>query len=150
EDARDLIKTCIGAAEIDLKATRFPKADVLADIFSLSINTRTSVKTTLDDQYEYFDSLAAQIVAIEQQYQTRKRAANVMDFDDLLLVWLRLLQEHTDIREHYQRKFQFILVDEYQDTNALQGELIDLLAARHHNVMVVGDDSQSIYSWRGA
>ena len=150
EDARDLIKACIGAAEIDLKATRFPKADVLADIFSLSINTRTSVKTTLDNQYEYFASLTSQIVALEQQYEARKRAANVMDFDDLLLVWLRLLQEHSDIREHYQRKFQFILVDEYQDTNALQGELIDLLAARRHNVMVVGDDSQSIYSWRGA
>ena len=150
EDARDLIKACIGAAEIDLKATRFPKADVLADIFSLSINTRTPVKTVLDDEYEYFDSLSPQIVALEQQYQARKCTANVMDFDDLLLVWLRLLQEHADIREHYQRKFQFILVDEYQDTNALQGELIDLLAARHHNVMVVGDDSQSIYSWRGA
>ena len=73
-----------------------------------------------------------------------------MDFDDLLALWLKLLQEHADVREHYQRRFQFILVDEYQDTNKLQSDLIDLLAARHHNVMVVGDDAQSIYAWRGA
>ncbi|HMP83922.1 MAG TPA: 3'-5' exonuclease, partial [Verrucomicrobiota bacterium] len=76
--------------------------------------------------------------------------ANSMDFDDLLVLWLRLLQQHADIRELYQRRFQFILVDEYQDTNKLQCDLIDLLAARHHNVMVVGDDAQSIYGWRGA
>jgi DNA helicase-2/ATP-dependent DNA helicase PcrA len=73
-----------------------------------------------------------------------------MDFDDLLVLWLKLLEDHGDVRELYQRRFQFILVDEYQDTNKLQSDLIDLLAARHHNLMVVGDDSQSIYSWRGA
>src|SRR6185369_7757514 len=73
-----------------------------------------------------------------------------MDFDDLLALWLQLLQDNTEVREQYQRRFQFILVDEYQDTNKLQSDLIDLLAARHHNVMVVGDDAQSIYAWRGA
>ena len=73
-----------------------------------------------------------------------------MDFDDLLVLWLRLLREHPEVREEQQRRFQFLLVDEYQDTNKIQGDLIDLLAGRHHNVMVVGDDSQSIYSWRGA
>jgi DNA helicase-2/ATP-dependent DNA helicase PcrA len=73
-----------------------------------------------------------------------------MDFDDLLDLWLRLLRDHPAVAEQYQRRFQFILVDEYQDTNQLQSELIDLLAARHHNVMVVGDDAQSIYAWRGA
>jgi DNA helicase-2/ATP-dependent DNA helicase PcrA len=73
-----------------------------------------------------------------------------MDFDDLLVLWLRLLQEHQEVLEQYQRRFQFILVDEYQDTNKLQSDLIDLLAARHHNLMVVGDDAQSIYAWRGA
>ena len=72
------------------------------------------------------------------------------DFDDLLVLWLKLMQEHADVREQYQRRFQFILVDEYQDTNKLQSDLIDLLAARHQNVMVVGDDAQSIYAWRGA
>jgi DNA helicase-2/ATP-dependent DNA helicase PcrA len=73
-----------------------------------------------------------------------------MDFDDLLVLWLKLLQDDAEVREHYQRRFQFILVDEYQDTNKIQSDLIDLLAARSHNVMVVGDDAQSIYAWRGA
>src|SRR5205085_5731608 len=72
------------------------------------------------------------------------------DFDDLLVCWLELLQDQTELREQYQRRFQFVLVDEYQDTNKIQADIIDLLAARHQNVMVVGDDSQSIYSWRGA
>jgi DNA helicase-2/ATP-dependent DNA helicase PcrA len=73
-----------------------------------------------------------------------------MDFDDLLALWLRLLREQAEAREEYQRRFEFILVDEYQDTNKLQSDVIDLLAARHRNVMVVGDDAQSIYAWRGA
>jgi DNA helicase-2/ATP-dependent DNA helicase PcrA len=66
------------------------------------------------------------------------------------VLWLKLLEDFEDVRELYQRRFQFILVDEYQDTNKVQSDIIDLLAARHHNVMVVGDDAQSIYSWRGA
>jgi DNA helicase-2/ATP-dependent DNA helicase PcrA len=73
-----------------------------------------------------------------------------MDFDDLLVLWHQLLRDHADVRELYQRRFQFVLVDEYQDTNRIQGELIDLLAGRHRNLMAVGDDAQSIYSWRGA
>ncbi len=150
EDSNDLIKTCIAEAEIDVKATRFPKADVLADVFSKSLNTRRSVPETVAQQYDYFAHLAPQIEDIAKRFAARKRAANVMDFDDLLALWLRLLQTHTDVCDYYQRRFQFILVDEYQDTNKLQSELIDLLAARHKNVMVVGDDSQSIYAWRGA
>ena len=73
-----------------------------------------------------------------------------MDFDDLLEKTLRLLQEHDDVADIYQRQFQFVLVDEYQDTNHIQADFVDLLAAQHRNVMVVGDDAQSIYSWRGA
>lgn len=150
EDSNDLIKTCIAEAEIDVKATRFPKADVLADICSKAVNTRRSVVETVAQEYEYFSTLAPQIEDIAKRFAARKRAANVMDFDDLLVLWLRLLQEHAEIREYYQGRFRFILVDEYQDTNKLQSELIDLLAARHQNLMVVGDDSQSIYAWRGA
>ena len=150
EDARDLIAAGLDEAEIDLKDTGFPKADVLADIFSLAINTEKSVPQIIEEQYAYFSPLAPQIEDVRWRYVERKRAGGVMDFDDLLVLWLKLLQEHAEIREQYQRRFQFILVDEYQDTNKLQSDLIDLLAARHHNVMVVGDDSQSIYSWRGA
>jgi len=150
EDSTDLMKTCLAEAEIDMKATRFPKADVLADIGSMAVNTCRSVGEVLGQDYDYFVQLSPQIEDVLRRYDARKRAANVMDFDDLLLLWLRLLREHDEARELYQRRFQFVLVDEYQDTNKLQSELIDLLGARHKNVMAVGDDSQSIYAWRGA
>jgi len=150
EDARDLIAVCLDEAKISLKDTGFPKAAVLADIFSLAINTEKSIAQILDEHYPSFSPLALQIEAMERRYAERRRAGGVMDFDDLLVLWLKLLQEHTEIGEQYQRRFQFILVDEYQDTNKIQSDLIDLLAARHHNIMVVGDDAQSIYSWRGA
>ncbi|HWX18865.1 MAG TPA: UvrD-helicase domain-containing protein [Candidatus Binatia bacterium] len=149
EDAKDLIKALLGESDIDVKATRFPKPEVLVEVFSLAVNTEKAIPDILAQQYG-FDNLAPQIAHLQQQYAGRKRATNAMDFDDLLLLWLRLLREHEDVRDHYQRRFQFILVDEYQDTNKLQSDLIDLLAARHQNVMVVGDDAQSIYSWRGA
>jgi DNA helicase-2/ATP-dependent DNA helicase PcrA len=150
EDAKHLISTCISEADIDVKATRFPKAEVVGDIFSLSVNKQKSVAEILGTEYGYFDTLAPQIEDVWKRYVARKLATNAMDFDDLLVLWLKLLQDHPDVREHYQRRFQFVLVDEYQDTNKLQSDLIDLLAARTKNVMVVGDDAQSIYAWRGA
>ncbi|HEX4121234.1 MAG TPA: UvrD-helicase domain-containing protein [Verrucomicrobiae bacterium] len=150
EDAKDILQACLGEMEIDLKETRFPKADVLGDIFSLATNRDEPVEAVVKKQFDYFSALAPQIAEVRERYAARKRAANTMDFDDLLVLWLKLLRENESVREEQQRRFQFILVDEYQDTNRIQGELIDLLAARHHNVMVVGDDSQSIYSWRGA
>jgi DNA helicase-2/ATP-dependent DNA helicase PcrA len=150
DDAKDLIKACIADAKIETKGTHFPKPDVLNEIFSLAGNTHQSIEDLLAGQFSHFSQFTAQIVALGRSYADRKRSTNAMDFDDLLALWLRLLQEHAEIRELYQRRFQFILVDEYQDTNRLQGDLIDLLAARHHNVTVVGDDAQSIYAWRGA
>ncbi|HSH94298.1 MAG TPA: ATP-dependent helicase [Roseimicrobium sp.] len=150
DDANDLLKACIADANIDTKSTRFPKAEVIGDIFSLAVNTGKTVPEVLASHYDYFSMLSAQITDLRERYRQRKKANNVMDFDDLLSLWLDLMRDHAETREFYQRKFQFILVDEYQDTNSLQGELIDILAGRHHNVMAVGDDSQSIYSWRGA
>jgi DNA helicase II / ATP-dependent DNA helicase PcrA len=150
EDATDLMKACIGEANIDVKATRFPKAEVVADILSMSINTHRSVPEVIAQEHDYFTELTSQIADVCARYAKRKQAANVMDFDDLLALWLKLMTEHEETRERYQRKFQFVLVDEYQDTNKLQADLIDSLAAKHKNVMAVGDDSQSIYSWRGA
>ena len=150
EDAKHLIATCVAEAEIDVKATRFPKPEVLGDIFSLAVNKQKSVAEILGTEYGYFDTLAPQIEDVWKRYVARKLATNAMDFDDLLVLWLKLLQEHADVREHFQRRFQFVLVDEYQDTNKLQSDLIDLLAARTKNIMVVGDDAQSIYAWRGA
>jgi DNA helicase II / ATP-dependent DNA helicase PcrA len=150
EDARHLITTCIAEAGIDRKKIDFPKAEVLAEIISMSLNTRKPLRQFLEHDYGYFADVATQIEDVEKRYATRKHDASAMDFDDLLVLWLKLLEEHEDVREAFQRRFQFILVDEYQDTNKLQSDLIDLLAARHHNVMVVGDDAQSIYAWRGA
>ncbi len=150
EDALDLLKACVGESGIDVKALRFPKAEVLAEIFSLAVNTHRTVPQAIQHAHRHFGALTPQIVDLAQRYAARKRATNSMDFDDLLFQWLRLLQEQADVREQYQRRFQFVLVDEYQDTNKLQSDIIDLLAARHKNVMVVGDDAQSIYGWRGA
>ena len=150
EDALDLMKACVRESQIDVKATKFPKAEVLAEIFSLAVNTHRTVPEAVAHAYGYFEALTPQIVDQAKRYAARKRATNSMDFDDLLAQWLRLLQDHAEVREHYQRRFQYLLVDEYQDTNKLQSDLIDLLAAQHHNVMVVGDDAQSIYGWRGA
>ncbi|HET7626024.1 MAG TPA: ATP-dependent helicase [Verrucomicrobiae bacterium] len=150
EDAKHLVTTCLAESEIDVKATRFPKAEVLGDIFSMASNMREPVSEIVAAQHHSFIELIPQIENIQQRYAKRKQATNAMDFDDLLVLWLKLLQENADVCEQYQRRFQFILVDEYQDTNKLQSELIDLLGARHHNVMVVGDDAQSIYAWRGA
>ena len=150
DDARDLIKACVADAGIETKGTHFPKPEVLNEIFSLAVNTHQSATEILETQFSYFNQFAEKISGLLERYTKRKRASNSMDFDDLLALWLKLLQENADICEMYQRRFQFILVDEYQDTNKLQGDLIDLLAARHHNVTVVGDDAQSIYAWRGA
>ena len=150
DDAKDLIKTCIADAGIETKGTHFPKPEVLCEIFSLAVNTHKSTADILEEQFDYFEQITRLVADVQKRYTARKRATNAMDFDDLLALWLRLLQEHADVREHYQRRFQFILVDEYQDTNQLQSDLIDLLAERHHNVTVVGDDAQSIYAWRGA
>ena len=95
---------------------------------------------------EFLDKLEA----AQRVFRDRKVTDNVMDYDDLLVYALRLLQDHEDLRKHYQEQFQHVLVDEYQDTNKIQSDFIDTLAAYHHQVMAVGDDAQSIYSWRGA
>ena len=150
EDADYLIKQCLKEAEIKAEGDTFPKPKVLADIFSLAWNTRQTTTAVMETHYPYFMQFQDQIDSLQKRYAAAKRKANAMDFDDLLCLWLKLMEEHQEVREHYQRRFQFILVDEYQDTNKIQSDVIDLLAARHKNVMVVGDDAQSIYSWRGA
>jgi DNA helicase-2/ATP-dependent DNA helicase PcrA len=150
EDTKDLIKAAIDDAKIDVTKTRFPKPDVVGDIISMSLNISKSIPETIREFYGAHEEVAAEIDRISGLYSARKLAANVVDFDDLLALWLKLLREDAEALELYQRRFQFVMVDEYQDTNSLQGAIIDLLAARHKNVTVVGDDSQSIYSWRGA
>ncbi|MBC8244234.1 MAG: ATP-dependent helicase, partial [Verrucomicrobia bacterium] len=150
DDAKALMSAAIDEAGIDTKELRFPKPDLVCDILSMSLNTGLPLGQVMEERYSYFDTLTDEIGQAHAAYAQRKRANGVMDFDDLLNLWLRLLREHSEVRESFQARFQFILVDEYQDTNQVQCELIDLLGGRHHNIMAVGDDSQSIYSWRGA
>ena len=150
EDARDLLNLCIEDAAIDTKAKRFPKAEVVQGIISFANNTDVPIDEVIIGKYPYFELLTSQIKRVEYIYQQRKRERNVMDYDDLLLNLKKLLLEKPDIANLYAEQFQHILVDEYQDTNRLQAELIDLLAVKHRNVMVVGDDAQSIFAWRGA
>ena len=150
EDATDVIKSCLADEQIDTRGGLFPNANVLGEIFSNAANAQKPVRQVLEEDFDFFDDTMARIEKLAKRYAERKRSANSMDFDDLVALWLELLKQHADIRDQYQRRFQFILVDEYQDTNLLQSQLIDLLGAQHRNVMVVGDDAQSIYSWRGA
>jgi len=150
EDQKDLIDTVVAAAGINPKEIRFPKGDVLAEIFSFVINTETPIDALLAEKFPYFLPLIEQITDVHARYEKKKKNTNSMDFDDLLEKTLRMLKEHEHIADFYRRQFQFILVDEYQDTNKIQADFIDTLAAEHRNVMVVGDDAQSIYSWRGA
>ena len=150
EDQKDLINAVVASAGIDPKEIRFPKGDVLAEIFSFVVNTETPLEELLAEKFPYFLPLLNQIKDVQARYDRKKKATNSMDFDDLLEKTLSMLQQHQSIAAFYRRQFQFILVDEYQDTNKIQADLVDALALDHKNVMVVGDDAQSIYSWRGA
>jgi len=150
DDQKDLMSTVIAECQIDTKASRFPKADVLADMFSLAINTQTELPEIIGERYPYFEQLLPEIHKCQVRYREKKVETNSMDFDDLLVLTVRLLEENEDLRKHYQYRFQFVLVDEYQDTNQVQADMIDLLAGDDGNLMAVGDDAQSIYSWRGA
>src|SRR6202171_3443290 len=150
EDQKDLIDTVVAATGINPKEIRFPKGDVLAEIFSFVINTETPIDALLAEKFPYFLPLLEQIKDVHARYERKKKSTNSMDFDDLLEKTLRMLKEHEEIAAFYRRQFQFILVDEYQDTNKIQADFIDTLASKHRNVMVVGDDAQSISSWRGA
>jgi DNA helicase-2/ATP-dependent DNA helicase PcrA len=150
EDQKDLINTVITSAGIDPKEMRFPKSDVLAEIFSFVVNTETTMEELLAAKFPYFLPLLDRIKDVQERYEKKKKATNSLDFDDLLVKTLSMLKQREDIRQFYRRQFQFILVDEYQDTNKIQADVVDTLATEHRNIMVVGDDAQSIYSWRGA
>jgi DNA helicase-2/ATP-dependent DNA helicase PcrA len=150
EDSKDLLDLCITDLKIDCKKRRFPKSNVLSDIVSLATNTGRKVKEVVERKYPFFEPQLEDIERVLRRYQIRKKELNLMDFDDLLFNWKKLFLEHPEVKQLYSENFLHILVDEYQDTNKLQGEIIDLMASYHGNLMVVGDDSQSIYSFRGA
>jgi len=150
EDARQLMAGCLTELRSKIDGDKFPKGNVLTDIISLAHNRMLDVAAIIEDRYPYFLRYLEDIIAITALYERRKKALNSMDFDDLLLNLRKLLLEFPEVRRYYAQRFSHVLVDEYQDTNLLQAEIVDLLASHHRNLMVVGDDSQSIYSFRGA
>lgn len=150
EDAKKLMDSCISDLKSKNNSSRFPKGEVLENLLGLAVNTRRPVAEVILERNPTFHEFIADLLRIIERYKLRKREMNAMDFDDLLFYWEALLQKHPDVRARYSDQFQHILVDEYQDTNRLQADILHLLAQRHGNLMVVGDDAQSIYSFRGA
>ncbi len=150
EDSKDLLASCVQEAGVDTKQRRFPQKNVLAAISSFVQNTLDPLETVISTRFPMFIQELDGIEKVLVLYTAKKRRRQLLDFDDLLSAWLRLMSEHDDVREMLAGQFLHILVDEYQDTNAIQGAIVDLLASRHRNLAVVGDDSQSIYSFRGA
>lgn len=149
-DSKDLLDKTIKQMGIDVKARRFPKGDVLQEILSYMINTSKPINEVIIEKYPHFFDIQAEIRKIFESYAEKKKLQNLMDFDDLLSLWLQLFIGFPEVLDEYAERFHYILVDEYQDTNIIQAQIIDLLASKHRNLMVVGDDSQSIYSFRGA
>jgi DNA helicase-2/ATP-dependent DNA helicase PcrA len=150
DDQKSLMNAVVAACEIDTKLRRFPKPDVLISMFSLMANTGISLQKLLHEKYPYFLDWEEQLQSVREGYAKKKRDTNSLDFDDMLSLAVELFREHPDVLAIYRKRFRHILVDEYQDTNSVQSELIDLLAGEGNSLMAVGDDSQSIYSWRGA
>lgn len=149
-DAESLMTTVIKETDKTyLKNKDHPKPKVLHSLLSYARNTRQAFADLFLDRYDWLNLSADRVNPFVEAYEATKRKQNVVDYDDLLVLWLRLLKEFPDVREACTRHFPYILVDEYQDTNIIQAEIIDLIGA-HHNIMAVGDDAQCIYTWRGA
>ncbi len=150
EDAKDLIEIAMEDAAINIKEKRYPKAKLMQEMFSLCVNKDMTLEKLLEADFPQFSDLSEKLTLVRDRYQLRKKAANSMDYDDLLVNWLKLLTDVAEVREALSAQFEYIMVDEYQDTNKIQCQIIDLLAQKHRNLMVVGDDAQSIYAFRGA
>ncbi len=150
EDAKDLMKACVREIGVDTKAKRFPSPAVLLGLASFSFNAGLSIEEVIEAKHPAFRDHRTIIEDVIARYMAKKRASNAVDFDDLLLLTAKLLREDEASRLRYAEQFRYILVDEYQDTNRVQAEIVCRLATAHGNVVVVGDDAQSIYSFRGA
>ena len=146
-DSQTLMKRVI--KELDLDDKTFPHRYVLS-VISRAKDEGVMAEEYLEEQRRTGDFRKIRIGEAYKRYESELRKANAMDFDDLLLYAVKLLQENGDVLDYYQRRFRYILIDEYQDTNRLQYRFAALLAARHRNICVVGDDDQSIYKFRGA
>ena len=147
ENTVNLARTTLGFHKID---KHFPKKRALLNIISKSLNKSEDIDLIIDVEYPHFLIYSEEIKKIRNKYISLKKEKGLLDYDDLLLFCKKLLKEHEDIRRKLSLKYKYIMVDEYQDTNKLQADILYLLLTEHKNIMVVGDDSQSIYSFRGA
>ena len=149
-DAESLMSSVIKESDkLFLKNKDNPKAKVIHSLLSYARNTQQPFDEVFRDRYPWQDRIFQQVNGFVRLYETAKREQQVVDYDDLLELWLRVLKEFPEVRQACQDRFPYILVDEYQDTNVLQAEIIDTIGT-HHNIMAVGDDAQCTYTWRGA
>jgi len=149
-DAENLMALIRKQGDYQKKDKRFPKKNTLLDMVSKAVNTNRSIEQVLMDDFPHFCDLSDDVVEIAKKYHIQKEALSLMDYDDLLVKMVHLLTHHHDIRDQLSKKYQYIMVDEFQDTNHIQLAMLKGLVATHQNLMVVGDDAQSIYSFRGA
>ena len=149
-DAEDVVNLLRTQLKFDTRERRFPRKQTLFDIFSKSVNTLIPIKDVLKEEYPHFQDNLDQIEQLHTGYTQYKRHHNLMDYDDLLIHLQTLLGDHEVVRRTLSERYKYIMVDEYQDTNRIQAEIVRLLSGKHGNLLVVGDDSQSIYSFRGA
>lgn len=148
-DAEDVINH-ITAKLYPKKEKRFPKKSTILEIYSKSVNKEIPTKQVIENEFSQFEHCEEQIIEIHKAYVNYKRENSLFDYDDLLLYLKFLMEDNENIRKKLSNQYKYILVDEYQDTNTLQADIIKLLASEHNNIMVVGDDAQSIYAFRGA
>ncbi len=149
-DAEDVVNLLRTRMKFDTRERRFPRKQTLYDIFSKAVNTVRPVQDILKTEYPHYEDHLEDVLRLQQAFEVFKAEHNLMDYDDLLLYLRKLLRDVPKVRETLWERYKYVMVDEYQDTNPIQGEIIRLLSQRYRNVMVVGDDAQSIYSFRGA
>ncbi len=149
-DSEDVIGLLREQFGLNKKDRRFPTKRTIHAMFSKTVNKVTSVQEIVEKYYSQFFQDINDLNQLYHAYKTYKLTHQLMDYDDLLIYFQQLLEQHQRIREHLSRVYQYIMVDEYQDTNKIQAKIVKLLASTHNNIMAVGDEAQSIYSFRGA
>ncbi len=149
-DSMELVGRCRAKLGIDFRKSRFPRRQTLQKLFSKSVNKGTPLEMLVYDDFPHFSEFIELMEQIRTEYDRLKIERGMMDFDDLLVRLVELLENSEAVLKQLRRRYRYIMVDEYQDTNPLQARIVGLLAGREGNVMAVGDDSQSIYAFRGA
>ena len=147
EDAIQVLRTEMG---LNNKDRRFPRKQTVAEIFSMALNKQITVPNLIESEYPHLYEFLDELLGLYERYVEYKTTKTLLDYDDLLTKLKDLLANHEEARRRLSERYRFIMVDEYQDTNYLQARIVRLLAGGHDNVAVVGDDAQSIYSFRGA